>query len=158
MVLSCLSQLHFIYLVRSTKWILAGLGSVFIIMFLLVSCGVFFPYSGNPDSPRPKRVFLQVQHTQIEAQTCTRKPMHLFCFSLSHPPPCSIRRGPSTISRARWRAGTRACGLIVLTTQPYSTSHPASPSSTTAFAPAAERTDPSVVTPGSCQWSSLASQ
>uniref|UniRef100_A0A4W6CLY8 Endoplasmic reticulum metallopeptidase 1 n=1 Tax=Lates calcarifer TaxID=8187 RepID=A0A4W6CLY8_LATCA len=51
--------LHFIYLVRSTKWILAGLGSVFIIMFLLVSCGVFFPYSGNPDSPRPKRVFLQ---------------------------------------------------------------------------------------------------
>uniref|UniRef100_A0A672YHR5 Endoplasmic reticulum metallopeptidase 1 n=1 Tax=Sphaeramia orbicularis TaxID=375764 RepID=A0A672YHR5_9TELE len=51
--------LHFIYLVRSTKWILAGLGSVFLIMFLLVSSGVFFPYSGNPDSPRPKRVFLQ---------------------------------------------------------------------------------------------------
>eukprot|EP00064_Thunnus_orientalis_P009830 superscaffoldBa00001273_g9856 len=51
--------LHFIYLVRSTKWILAGLGSVFIIMFLLVSCSFFFPYSGNPDSPRPKRVFLQ---------------------------------------------------------------------------------------------------
>uniref|UniRef100_A0A3Q1CVH6 Endoplasmic reticulum metallopeptidase 1 n=1 Tax=Amphiprion ocellaris TaxID=80972 RepID=A0A3Q1CVH6_AMPOC len=51
--------LHFIYLVRSTKWILAGLGSVFIIMFLLVSCGLFFPYSGSPDSPRPKRVFLQ---------------------------------------------------------------------------------------------------
>ncbi|XP_040915113.1 endoplasmic reticulum metallopeptidase 1 [Toxotes jaculatrix] len=51
--------LHFIYLVRSTKWILAGLGSVFIIMFLLVSCGLFFPYSGSPDNPRPKRVFLQ---------------------------------------------------------------------------------------------------
>uniref|UniRef100_A0A3Q3M0D2 Endoplasmic reticulum metallopeptidase 1 n=1 Tax=Mastacembelus armatus TaxID=205130 RepID=A0A3Q3M0D2_9TELE len=51
--------LHFIYLVRSTKWILAGLGSVFIVMFLLMSCGLFFPYSGNPHSPRPKRVFLQ---------------------------------------------------------------------------------------------------
>ncbi|XP_034458493.1 endoplasmic reticulum metallopeptidase 1 [Hippoglossus hippoglossus] len=51
--------LHFVYLVRSTKWILSGLGSVFIILFLLVSCGVFFPFSGSPDSPRPKRVFLQ---------------------------------------------------------------------------------------------------
>ncbi|XP_061655219.1 endoplasmic reticulum metallopeptidase 1 [Phyllopteryx taeniolatus] len=51
--------LHFIYLVRSTKWILAGLGSVFTVTFLLVSCGLLFPYSGNPDSPRPKRVFLQ---------------------------------------------------------------------------------------------------
>uniref|UniRef100_A0A672J8I3 Endoplasmic reticulum metallopeptidase 1 n=1 Tax=Salarias fasciatus TaxID=181472 RepID=A0A672J8I3_SALFA len=51
--------LHFIYLVRSTKWILTGLGSVFLLMFLLVSCGLFFPYSGSPDSPRPKRVFLQ---------------------------------------------------------------------------------------------------
>uniref|UniRef100_A0A8C5DPN5 Endoplasmic reticulum metallopeptidase 1 n=1 Tax=Gouania willdenowi TaxID=441366 RepID=A0A8C5DPN5_GOUWI len=53
--------LHFIYLVRSTKWILAGLGSVFLVMLLLVSCGVFFPYSGSMDSPRPKRVF--IQHT-----------------------------------------------------------------------------------------------
>ncbi|KAK2819176.1 hypothetical protein Q5P01_024737 [Channa striata] len=51
--------LHFIYLVRSTKWILACLGSVFIIIFLLMSCGLFFPYSSNPVSPRPKRVFLQ---------------------------------------------------------------------------------------------------
>ncbi|KAM9307327.1 endoplasmic reticulum metallopeptidase 1 [Pholidichthys leucotaenia] len=51
--------LHFIYLVRSTKWILAGLGSVFMVMFLLVSCGLFFPYSSSLDSPRPKRVFLQ---------------------------------------------------------------------------------------------------
>uniref|UniRef100_A0A671YCW3 Endoplasmic reticulum metallopeptidase 1 n=1 Tax=Sparus aurata TaxID=8175 RepID=A0A671YCW3_SPAAU len=51
--------LHFIYLVRSTKWILAGLGSVFVVMFLLMSCGLLFPYSGDPDSPRPKRVFLQ---------------------------------------------------------------------------------------------------
>ncbi|KAM4528015.1 endoplasmic reticulum metallopeptidase 1 [Odontesthes bonariensis] len=51
--------LHFIYLVRSTKWILAGLCSVFLILFLLVSGNLFFPYSGDPDSPRPKRVFLQ---------------------------------------------------------------------------------------------------
>lgn len=51
--------LHFIYLARSTKWILAGLGSVFIVMFLLMSCGLFFPYSDSPESPRPKRVFLQ---------------------------------------------------------------------------------------------------
>uniref|UniRef100_A0A3P9HE06 Endoplasmic reticulum metallopeptidase 1 n=1 Tax=Oryzias latipes TaxID=8090 RepID=A0A3P9HE06_ORYLA len=51
--------LHFIYLVRSTKWILAGLGSVFIITLVLVSSGLFFPYSGSPDAPRPKRVFLQ---------------------------------------------------------------------------------------------------
>lgn len=53
--------LHFLYLVRSTKWILAGLGSVFLVMFLLVSSALFFPYSGRPDSPRPKRVF--IQHT-----------------------------------------------------------------------------------------------
>ncbi|XP_077442292.1 endoplasmic reticulum metallopeptidase 1 [Vanacampus margaritifer] len=51
--------LHFIYLVRSTKWILSGLGSVFALVFLLVSSGLLFPYSGSPDSPRPKRVFLQ---------------------------------------------------------------------------------------------------
>uniref|UniRef100_A0A3P9PH18 Endoplasmic reticulum metallopeptidase 1 n=1 Tax=Poecilia reticulata TaxID=8081 RepID=A0A3P9PH18_POERE len=51
--------LHFVYLVRSTKWILATLGSVFVVMFLLVSAGLFFPYSGNPNSPRPKRIFLQ---------------------------------------------------------------------------------------------------
>ncbi|XP_068609167.1 endoplasmic reticulum metallopeptidase 1 [Brachionichthys hirsutus] len=51
--------LHFVYLVRSTKWILACLGSVFIVTVLLVSCGVLFPYSDSPDSPKPKRVFLQ---------------------------------------------------------------------------------------------------
>lgn len=53
--------LHFLHLARSTRWILAGLGSVFLLMFLLVSCGLFFPYSGRPESPRPKRVF--IQHT-----------------------------------------------------------------------------------------------
>ncbi|ROL46785.1 Endoplasmic reticulum metallopeptidase 1 [Anabarilius grahami] len=53
--------MHFIYLSRSTKRILAGLGSVFTVMFVLVCCGLFFPYSADPSSPRPKRVF--VQHT-----------------------------------------------------------------------------------------------
>lgn len=53
--------LHFVYLVRSTKWILAGLGSVFLVMVLLVSSGLLFPYSADPASPRPKRVF--IQHT-----------------------------------------------------------------------------------------------
>lgn len=75
-----------------------------------------------------------------------------------YPPPCSIRHGPSTISRARWRAGTQVCGSTVLTTQAYSTSHPTSLRSTTAFAPTAVRTDPFVATPGSCPWSSSASQ
>ncbi|KAK0133178.1 Endoplasmic reticulum metallopeptidase 1 [Merluccius polli] len=53
--------LHFIYLVRSTRRVLSGLGSLFAVVFLLMSAGVFFPYSSSPDSPRPKRVF--VQHT-----------------------------------------------------------------------------------------------
>lgn len=58
------SQLHFIYLVRSTKWILTGLGSIFLITFLVISSGFLFPYSGGPEHPRPKRVFLQVgDHT-----------------------------------------------------------------------------------------------
>ncbi|KAK5900966.1 hypothetical protein CgunFtcFv8_025883 [Champsocephalus gunnari] len=51
--------LHFIYLARSTKWILAGLASVFVVTFLMMSCGFLFPYSASPESPRPKRVFLQ---------------------------------------------------------------------------------------------------
>ncbi|ROK56431.1 Endoplasmic reticulum metallopeptidase 1 [Anabarilius grahami] len=57
--------LHFIYLSRSMKRILAGLGSVFTVMFVLVCCGLFFPYSADPSCPRscprPKRIF--VQHT-----------------------------------------------------------------------------------------------
>uniref|UniRef100_H3CUG4 Endoplasmic reticulum metallopeptidase 1 n=1 Tax=Tetraodon nigroviridis TaxID=99883 RepID=H3CUG4_TETNG len=51
--------LHFIYLVRSTKWILTGLGAVFLVTFLVISSGLLFPYSGSPERPRPKRVFLQ---------------------------------------------------------------------------------------------------
>ncbi|XP_067232920.1 endoplasmic reticulum metallopeptidase 1 [Chanodichthys erythropterus] len=53
--------MHFIYLSRNTKRILAGLGLAFTVMFVLVCCGLFFPYSADPSSPRPKRVF--VQHT-----------------------------------------------------------------------------------------------
>ncbi|CAF99206.1 unnamed protein product, partial [Tetraodon nigroviridis] len=53
------SLLHFIYLVRSTKWILTGLGAVFLVTFLVISSGLLFPYSGSPERPRPKRVFLQ---------------------------------------------------------------------------------------------------
>ncbi|XP_059412979.1 endoplasmic reticulum metallopeptidase 1-like [Carassius carassius] len=51
--------IHFIYLSHSTKRVLAVLGSVFTLMFVLVSCGLFFPYSADPSSPRPKRVFVQ---------------------------------------------------------------------------------------------------
>ncbi|KAJ8286612.1 hypothetical protein GJAV_G00041130 [Gymnothorax javanicus] len=51
--------LHFIYLAKSTKWILTGLGTIFTVTIILVSCGLFFPYTADPDSPRPKRVFLQ---------------------------------------------------------------------------------------------------
>uniref|UniRef100_A0A8C9SZ12 Endoplasmic reticulum metallopeptidase 1 n=1 Tax=Scleropages formosus TaxID=113540 RepID=A0A8C9SZ12_SCLFO len=53
--------LHFIYLAKSTKWILTGLGTIFMVMLILVSCGLFFPYSADPTAPRPKRIF--VQHT-----------------------------------------------------------------------------------------------
>ncbi|KAL7844964.1 hypothetical protein SRHO_G00235040 [Serrasalmus rhombeus] len=53
--------MHFIYLARSTKRVLAALGTVFTVMFILVSCGLFFPYSADPASPRPKRVI--IQHT-----------------------------------------------------------------------------------------------
>ncbi|XP_071009486.1 endoplasmic reticulum metallopeptidase 1-like isoform X1 [Oncorhynchus clarkii lewisi] len=53
--------LHFIYLARSTKWLLAGLGTVFTVFLLLVSCGMFFPYTADPSGPRPKRI--SIQHT-----------------------------------------------------------------------------------------------
>uniref|UniRef100_A0A4W5M916 Endoplasmic reticulum metallopeptidase 1 n=1 Tax=Hucho hucho TaxID=62062 RepID=A0A4W5M916_9TELE len=54
-------SVHFIYLARSTKWLLAGLGTVFTVFLLLVSCGMFFPYTADPSGPRPKQVF--IQHT-----------------------------------------------------------------------------------------------
>ncbi|KAI4880633.1 hypothetical protein NFI96_002870 [Prochilodus magdalenae] len=53
--------MHLIYLARSTKRVLAALGTVFVVMLVLVSCGLFFPYSADPTSPRPKRVI--IQHT-----------------------------------------------------------------------------------------------
>lgn len=141
------SQLHFIYLVRSTKWILTGLGSVFLITFLLISSGLLFPYSGSPERPRPKRVFLQVgDHTGCPVASRWERNKR-WCF---RPPCCSTPLGPSTISRARWRAGTRVCGSTASTTRAYSTSPPTSPRSTTAFAPTAARTGPSAGTPGSC--------
>lgn len=222
-------------------------------MFLLISCGLLFPYSGSPDSPRPKRVFLQVQshsrhtrkhkraektalvlvhaaeitfslnwmggihlksnigpyyfgfnsifgNTWVEDKfninsltatqsSCSKDVLSFFssltltnhlvvqlllawfeCLSLTlhdisphlllhiPPPDGSTQHGPSTTCRARWRAGTRVCGSIVLTSQAYNTSPPTSLRSMTAFAPTAARTSPSVVTPGSCLWSSSASQ
>ncbi|XP_019909037.1 endoplasmic reticulum metallopeptidase 1 isoform X3 [Esox lucius] len=51
--------IHFIYLVRSTKGLLASLGTVFTVFLLLVFCGLFFPYTADPSAPRPKRVFIQ---------------------------------------------------------------------------------------------------
>ncbi|XP_062905257.1 endoplasmic reticulum metallopeptidase 1 [Mobula hypostoma] len=48
-----------IYLCRSTKWSLLSLAIVFLGSASLVCSGVFFPYSGEPASPHPKRIFLQ---------------------------------------------------------------------------------------------------
>uniref|UniRef100_A0A8C6I5D3 Endoplasmic reticulum metallopeptidase 1 n=1 Tax=Mus spicilegus TaxID=10103 RepID=A0A8C6I5D3_MUSSI len=49
----------FIYLVNSTKKTILTLILVCAVTFLLVCSGAFFPYSSNPESPKPKRVFLQ---------------------------------------------------------------------------------------------------
>lgn len=76
----------------------------------------------------------------------------------AHPPHCSTPLGPSTIFRAKWKARTRVCGSTASTTRAYNTSPPTSPRSTTAFGPTAERTGPSVGSPGSCLSSSSASQ
>ncbi|XP_055986560.1 endoplasmic reticulum metallopeptidase 1 [Sorex fumeus] len=51
--------INFIYLVKSTRKTLLTLAGVCAVTFLLVCSGTFFPYSSNPDSPKPKRVFLQ---------------------------------------------------------------------------------------------------
>uniref|UniRef100_A0A671QTV8 Endoplasmic reticulum metallopeptidase 1 n=1 Tax=Sinocyclocheilus anshuiensis TaxID=1608454 RepID=A0A671QTV8_9TELE len=59
--------MHFIYLTCSTRRILAGLGSVFVLMFVLVCCGLFFPYSADPSSPRPKRIFVQHSTRMLHA-------------------------------------------------------------------------------------------
>ncbi|KAM5193814.1 endoplasmic reticulum metallopeptidase 1-like [Mantella aurantiaca] len=49
----------FIYLVKSTKKFMMCLAFVSGVTFILVCSGLFFPYSGSMDSPKPKRVFLQ---------------------------------------------------------------------------------------------------
>ncbi|EGW00424.1 Endoplasmic reticulum metallopeptidase 1 [Cricetulus griseus] len=51
--------IKFIYLVKSTKKTMLTLTMVCAVTLLLVCGGVFFPYSSNPASPKPKRVFLQ---------------------------------------------------------------------------------------------------
>ncbi|XP_056377960.1 endoplasmic reticulum metallopeptidase 1 isoform X2 [Hyla sarda] len=49
----------FIYLVKSTKTIILLLAAVSGVTFILVCSGMFFPYSGSMESPKPKRIFLQ---------------------------------------------------------------------------------------------------
>ncbi|KAM8960090.1 endoplasmic reticulum metallopeptidase 1 [Pelodytes ibericus] len=51
--------IHFIYLVKSVKGILISLALVSVVTFILVCSGMFFPYSSNMESPKPKRIFLQ---------------------------------------------------------------------------------------------------
>lgn len=54
-------QISFIYLAKSTRKTLLALATVCAVTLLLVCSGAFFPYSSQPASPRPKRVFLQVR-------------------------------------------------------------------------------------------------
>ncbi|XP_072260329.1 endoplasmic reticulum metallopeptidase 1-like isoform X2 [Pyxicephalus adspersus] len=49
----------FIYLVRSTKKLMLCLAFVSGVTFVLVCSGLFFPYSGDMNSPKPMRIFLQ---------------------------------------------------------------------------------------------------
>lgn len=51
--------IKFIYLVKSIKKLMMCLAFVSGVTFVLVCSGLFFPYSGSMDSPKPKRVFLQ---------------------------------------------------------------------------------------------------
>lgn len=51
--------INFIYLARSTKKTMLTLVGVCAVTFFLVCSGTFFPYSSNPASPKPKRVFMQ---------------------------------------------------------------------------------------------------
>ncbi|XP_032722376.1 endoplasmic reticulum metallopeptidase 1 [Lontra canadensis] len=51
--------ISFIYLAKSTRKTLLALTSVCAVTLLLVCSGAFFPYSSQPASPKPKRVFLQ---------------------------------------------------------------------------------------------------
>ncbi|XP_053154804.1 endoplasmic reticulum metallopeptidase 1 isoform X2 [Hemicordylus capensis] len=51
--------LNFIYLARSTKMTIITLSTVFLVTFVLVCSGIFFPYSSDSANPRPKRIFVQ---------------------------------------------------------------------------------------------------
>ncbi|XP_032163418.1 endoplasmic reticulum metallopeptidase 1 isoform X2 [Mustela erminea] len=51
--------ISFVYLAESTRKTLLALTSVCAVTLLLVCSGAFFPYSSQPASPKPKRVFLQ---------------------------------------------------------------------------------------------------
>ncbi|XP_063151141.1 endoplasmic reticulum metallopeptidase 1 [Candoia aspera] len=51
--------LRFIYLSRSTKMTLISLTTIFIVTFILVCSGIFFPFSSDLANPRPKRILLQ---------------------------------------------------------------------------------------------------
>ncbi|KAG8455174.1 hypothetical protein GDO86_001390 [Hymenochirus boettgeri] len=51
--------INFIYLLQSTKKALVTLAVVSFVSLILICSGMFFPYSSNIDSPKPKRVFLQ---------------------------------------------------------------------------------------------------
>ncbi|XP_043747246.1 endoplasmic reticulum metallopeptidase 1 isoform X1 [Cervus elaphus] len=62
-------KINFIYLVKSTKRTMLSLTLVCTVTFLLVCSGTFFPYSSNPASPKPKRVFLQACSSQHITRT-----------------------------------------------------------------------------------------
>ncbi|XP_070336554.1 endoplasmic reticulum metallopeptidase 1 isoform X1 [Odocoileus virginianus] len=61
--------INFIYLAKSTKRTMLSLTLVCTVTFLLVCSGTFFPYSSNPASPKPKRVFLQACSSQHITRT-----------------------------------------------------------------------------------------
>ncbi|XP_076836820.1 endoplasmic reticulum metallopeptidase 1 [Brachyhypopomus gauderio] len=67
--------MHFIYLVRSSKRVLTILGSIFAVVIILVSSGLFFPYSSDPHKPRPKRVI--IQHTTRTFHTLNGSVEHM---------------------------------------------------------------------------------
>lgn len=152
--LSLSPQMHFIYLSRSTKRILAGLGSVFALMFVLVCCGLFFPYSADPSSPRPKRVFVQVPPSPVDV--CIS-----MCLCSSECSVCCVCSSTAhvcfTLRTARSSAPTPVCGSTVWITAACSTSHLSSRRSTTASARAAPSSCPTAASHGSCRsspWSS----
>ncbi|KAM3846159.1 endoplasmic reticulum metallopeptidase 1 isoform 2-T2 [Vipera latastei] len=51
--------LSFIYLSRSTKVTSISLTTIFIVTFILVCSGLFFPFSSDLSDPRPKRMLVQ---------------------------------------------------------------------------------------------------